>query len=151
MSFQLSDRSLSRLEGVDPRLVRVVKLAIQLTDTDFGVTEGLRSIETQKRYVELKKSTTMNSKHLDGKAVDLMAYCDGAASWELNLYDNIANAMKQAAQEEGVGIRWGGCWIVDDIRHWDGTMEEAMQHYIKTRVAEGKRPFIDGPHFELVG
>jgi hypothetical protein len=28
-------------------------------------------------------------------------------------------------------------------------MEEAMMHYIDTRRSEGRRPFIDAPHFEL--
>ena len=70
MSYKLSQRSLDRLEGVEDSLVVVVKRAIELTKVDFGVTEGLRSIETQKRYVELKKSKTMQSKHLDGRAVE---------------------------------------------------------------------------------
>jgi hypothetical protein len=29
-------------------------------------------------------------------------------------------------------------------------MEEAMNAYIDLRRSEGKRPFIDGPHFELI-
>jgi hypothetical protein len=29
-------------------------------------------------------------------------------------------------------------------------MEEAMVYYIDTRRKQNKRPFIDGPHFELV-
>jgi hypothetical protein len=28
-------------------------------------------------------------------------------------------------------------------------MEEAMNNYIDLRRSEGRRPFIDGPHFEL--
>jgi len=150
MSFQLSQRSLDRLEGVEDSLVVVVKRAIELTKVDFGVTEGLRTIETQKRYVELKKSKTMQSKHLDGRAVDLMAYCDGAASWELNLYDDIADAMAAAAREYGVIIRWGAAWHIDDIGTWQGKMEDAMTTYIDLRRSQGKRPFIDGPHFELM-
>ena len=50
---------------------------------------------------------TMKSKHLEGKAVDLMAYIDGRASWELNLYDEIADAMKEASKETEVNLRWG--------------------------------------------
>jgi len=150
MSYKLSQRSLDRLEGVEDSLVVVVKRAIELTKVDFGVTEGLRSIETQKRYVELKKSKTMQSKHLDGRAVDLMAYCDGAASWELNLYDDIADAMAEAAREYGVVIRWGAAWHIDDIGTWQGKMEDAMTTYIDLRRSQGKRPFIDGPHFELM-
>jgi peptidoglycan LD-endopeptidase CwlK len=90
--YELSQRSLSKLEGVDDRLITVVCKAIQLTDVDFGVIQGLRTIEEQKALVAKGASKTMKSKHLDGLAVDLMAYIDGRGSWELNVYDNIANA-----------------------------------------------------------
>lgn len=148
--FALSQRSLSRLEGVDERLVKIVCRAIEITDTDFGVVQGLRTLEEQKALVEKGASQTMKSKHLDGIAVDLVAYIGPKISWELNVYDNIAEAMQQAATEEGVAMRWGAAWNISDIREWDGTMEEAMNHYIDTRRAEGRRPFIDAPHFELM-
>ena len=149
MIFQLSPRSLARLDGVKPEMAGVVARAIQLTKVDFGVTEGLRSIETQRRYVEAGKSQTMDSKHLTGEAVDLVAYVGGQVSWELNLYDDIADAMRAAALEAGVAIRWGGAWNVPNICKWDGTMASAMNFYIDSRRREGRRPFIDGPHFEL--
>jgi peptidoglycan L-alanyl-D-glutamate endopeptidase CwlK len=150
MPFKLSQRSLDRLVGVKPQLVEVVKLAIELTTVDFGVDSGLRTLETQKRYVETGKSQTMNSKHLTGDAVDLVAYIDGQVSWELNVYDNLADAMKTAAAQKGVGLKWGAAWNVPDIRNWQGSMEAAMNHYIDERRKQGKRPFIDAPHFELV-
>jgi len=46
--FKLSQRSLDRMEGVHPDLIRVVKKAITFTKIDFGVIEGLRSEEKQK-------------------------------------------------------------------------------------------------------
>ena len=149
--YELSQKSLSKLEGVDERLVKVVCRAITLTDTDFGVILGLRTIEEQKELVAKGASKTMKSKHLDGLAVDLMAYINGRGSWELNVYDNIANAMREAAVDEGVPIRWGAAWHIPDIRFWPGTMEEAMNDYVDVRRAEGKRPFIDAPHFEITG
>lgn len=149
MSFKLSQRSLDRLDGVDSDLVAVVKRAIELTDIDFGVTEGLRSEETQRKYVEAGKSQTMKSKHLEGKAVDLVAYVDGAVTWELNVYDNIADAMKEAAKELGVSLRWGAAWHINNICDFDGTMDDAMMEYIDKRRSEGRRPFIDAPHFEM--
>ena len=91
----------------------------------------------------------MNSKHLTGDAVDLMAYIGSRGSWELNLYDNIADAMKQAAQELNVPLRWGAAWNTDDIRDWESSMEDCYELLCRcTRRREGKRPFIDGPHFE---
>jgi peptidoglycan LD-endopeptidase CwlK len=150
MSFRLSDRSMSMLQGVDEQLVATVKLAILNTKIDFGVICGIRTMEEQRVLVEKGASKTMRSKHLDGKAVDLMAYIgDGRASWELNLYDDIANAMKEAAIETGAVLCWGAAWHIPDIRQWNGTMEDAMNEYVDLRRSQGKRPFIDGPHFEL--
>ena len=150
MAFRLSKRSAGRLEGVNDDLVAVVKRAIELTKVDFGVTEGLRSVETQRKYVAAGKSQTMKSKHLDGRAVDLVAYIGSSVSWELNLYDDIANAMRVAAIELDVAIKWGAAWSVGDIRDFDGSMAEAMNEYIDLRRSQGRRPFIDGPHFELM-
>jgi peptidoglycan LD-endopeptidase CwlK len=149
VTFKLSAKSLTNLQGVEERLVRVVQRAIELTTVDFGVIEGLRTEETQRAYVAAGKSQTMASKHLEGKAVDLMAYVAGKPSWELNLYDDIADAMKKAAAEQGVAIRWGGAWTVNDITKWQGTMASAMNTYIDERRAQNRKPFIDGPHFEL--
>jgi peptidoglycan LD-endopeptidase CwlK len=148
--FKLSQRSLDKLEGVKPELVDVVKRAIELTTVDFGVIEGLRTEEQQKALVEKGASQTMKSKHLTGNAVDLMAYVGGRGCWELNVYDEIADAVKGAAEELGTPIRWGAAWTVSDLRNWEGTAEEAMNAYIDIRRAEGRRPFIDAPHFELV-
>lgn len=150
MAFRLSKRSLGRLDGVDPKLVEVVKRAIEITRVDFGVTEGLRTVETQRKYVAAGKSQTMKSKHLTGDAVDLVAYVGGSVSWELNLYDNLADAMRVAAIELDVPLKWGAAWSVGDIRNFDGSMAEAMNDYIDLRRSQGRRPFIDGPHFELI-
>lgn len=149
MAFKLSKRSLSRLEGVDERMVRVVKTAITVSKIDFGVICGLRTIEEQRELVAKGASQTMKSKHIDGLAVDLMAYVGGRASWELNLYDDIADAMKIAADEEDVSLRWGAAWHINDLREWDSSMQDAMNEYIDLRRGQGRRPFIDGPHFEL--
>ena len=149
MSFKLSQRSLERLDSVDPDLIKVVKYAIGVTKVDFGVIEGVRTLEKQKELVAAGASKTMNSKHLKGLAVDLMAYVGGRGCWELKVYDDIADAMKQGAIEYGVPIVWGASWHIRNIADWEGTMEEAMNDYIDTRRKEGKRPFIDGPHFEI--
>ena len=152
--FKLSSRSLGKLEGVNPVLVDTVKRAIELTKVDFGVIFGVRSLETQKKLYESGRSQTMKSKHLiqsDGTAhaVDLMAYDGSDPSWEIVMYDDIADAMKAAAKEKGAKIRWGAAWTVDNIAEWDGTMEAAMNAYVDLRRSQNRRPFIDGPHFQL--
>ena len=149
MSFKLSQRSLDKLEGVHPDMVKCVKSAIEYTKVDFGVICGLRTEAEQRELVDKGASQTMASKHLEGLAVDLMAYVGSRASWELNLYDDIADAMKEAAIKEGKSIRWGAAWH-KPLNEWDGSAEDLMNEYIDIRRAEGRRPFIDGPHFELV-
>jgi len=147
--FKLSKRSRDRLVGVDPRLVAVVNSAIGITKVDFGVVEGLRTEETQRAYVNAGKSQTMNSKHLTGHAVDLVAFVNGAVSWELNLYDEIAESMRIGALEHDLPLRWGAAWNIDDIRRWNGSMEAAMVYYIDERRRQNRRPFVDAPHFEV--
>ena len=149
MAFKLSSRSKERLIGVDTDLVEVVERAIELTKVDFGVTEGLRSLEKQKELVARGASQTLKSKHLEGKAVDLVAYLGSRISWEITFYDDIAEAIRQAAKELGVRIRWGAAWHISDICEYDGTMQEATDEYVKLRISQGRRPFIDAPHFEL--
>ena len=150
MTFKLSTRSLDRLIGVDPRLVAVVKAAIHSTKVDFGVICGMRTLEEQQDLVAKGASQTMKSKHLQGYAVDLMAYCGSRASWELNLYDDIADAMAEAAREVDVPVRGGAAWHISNVAQFQGTMEDAMNEYIDTRRTQNRRPFIDGPHFELM-
>lgn len=119
--FKLGKRSIERLQGVHPDLVRVVERAIDLTTVDFTVLEGLRSPERQQTLVASGASQTLNSRHITGHAVDLGAWVDNQVDWSWPLYTKIANAMKAAASELGVAIVWGGDW----------------------------RTFKDGPHFEL--
>tara|TARA_Y100000992_G_C21237035_1_gene478701 strand:+ start:896 stop:1369 length:474 start_codon:yes stop_codon:yes gene_type:complete len=154
MSFTLSSRSLSKLEGVHESLVNIVKEAIQATKVDFGVICGTRTKQEQAELVKKGASKTMNSKHLPqestGKshAVDLMAYIGSRASWELNLYDDIADAMRVGAIMEGVNVTWGGAWH-KTLNSWSGSSHDLMNEYIDTRRGQGRKPFIDGPHFQI--
>ena len=150
MTFKLSRRSLDRLEGIDERLQAVVKQAITLTKTDFGVIQGMRTLEQQKELVAKGASQTMKSKHLEGRAVDLVAYFGSNVSWELNVYDDICDAMAEAARRHTVAIKWGAAWSEGDIRLYQGSAEDAMNAYIDLRRSEGRRPFIDAPHFEMM-
>lgn len=118
MTFKLGPRSVARLKGVHPDLVKVVERAIQLSTVDFTVLEGLRTIERQKALVDAGSSQTMNSRHLDGHAVDLGAWVDGQVDWSWPLYSRIADAMKRAADELEIPIEWGGDWKMKDGPHW---------------------------------
>jgi len=119
MSFGLSAQSLSTLAGVHPDLVKVVKRAIQLTEVDFRVIEGLRTVARQQQLVNAGASKTMRSRHITGHAVDLAAMVGSDIRWDWPLYAKIAKAMKQAAAELNVPIEWGGDWrTFKDGPHW---------------------------------
>jgi len=119
--FTLGPRSKVRLQGVNPDLVKVVERAIKLSEVDFTVIEGLRTLERQRKLVDSGASQTMKSRHLTGHAVDLAAWVDDQVDWSWPLYDKIAAAMKQASAQVNVPIEWGGDWT----------------------------SFKDGPHFQL--
>lgn len=119
--YKFSLRSEKNLQGVNSDLIKLVRQALTLSEIDFGITEGLRAIEKQKQLVKEGKSRTMNSRHLSGHAVDIIAYLAGEASWEFNDYKQIAKAFKEASIQLKIPLEWGG--------DWPG--------------------FRDGPHFQL--
>lgn len=109
-NFRFSIRSEGNLKGVNADLVKVVRRALELSTVDFGVIEGIRTVERQKELVATGKSQTMNSRHITGHAIDVFAYPTASGSWEWKYYEQIAGAFKQAAKEVGVPIEWGGDW-----------------------------------------
>lgn len=118
-NFKLSKMSERRLSEVHPDLQAVVRRALELSPVDFTVLEGKRSLARQKQLVLAGASTTMNSRHLTGHAVDLGAYVGGRVRWDWPLYHQIAPAVKRAAIELGVEIEWGGDWTYfKDGPHW---------------------------------
>ena len=119
-NFKLSQRSLDRLKGVHSDLVKVVKRAIEISEYDFMVVEGLRTKETQAEYVKKGVSQTMNSRHIIGQAVDLAPLENGVIDWnnKKGQFDAVAKAMKQAAKELNVKITWGGDWKMLDKPHF---------------------------------
>ena len=130
--YKLSQRSKDKLSGVKTRLIAVVTSAIEHTTVDFGVIQGLRTLEEQKELVAKGASQTMRSKHLTGDAVDLMAYVGSRASGELYLYDVIADAIKKACINQSKQVTWGAAWH-KKLNEWSGTSEELMKTYIDLR------------------
>jgi len=119
MICNLSKKSRDRLAGVHPDLVKVVERAIEITEIDFAVLEGVRSKTRQEQLVKAGASQTMRSRHLTGHAVDLGAYAAGSVRWDWPLYHKLAVAVKQAAAELQIPIEWGGDWTTfKDGPHW---------------------------------
>ena len=134
MGFKLGKTSLARLQGVDETLVNVVKRAIEISEVDFTVMEGVRTLERQRELYAQGRTTpgkivtwTMKSKHIEGKAVDLVPY---PLDWnDIEKFNKIKDAMFQAAKELDVNLRWGADW------DGDGKYREKGEY--------------DSPHFEI--
>lgn len=127
MSYQFGKRSLENLKGVNPLLVKVLNRALEITHVDFTVIEGLRTVERQKQLVNEGKSQTMNSRHITGDAVDIIPV---NTKWKLEEFIPLLKAVKQAADELGVKLRFGINWKNDPSLP------------IETK-------FIDAPHVEI--
>jgi peptidoglycan L-alanyl-D-glutamate endopeptidase CwlK len=147
MPFTLGAKSLQELDGVHPELVKVVKRAIELTEQDFSVNDGKRTIEEQRHYLESGATTTMDSRHLTGHAVDLVPYINGKLRWEWGPIYKITAAMQNSAAELNIPIRWGGVWDRELAQLHD--FEQDVAAYVSRRKAIGKKAFLDGPHYEL--
>lgn len=139
--IKFSARSLGNLEGVHPKLVRVVKRAAEMAEAaeDFMVIEGVRTLARQKElYAQgrtkpgTKVTWTLTSNHFKqrdgyGHAVDMVPY---PVDWNNTArFNRLAELMFEAAEKEGVKIRWGADW------DQDGKPRE--------------RGETDSPHFEL--
>lgn len=154
MTYALGRTSLANLSGVHPDLVRVVKRAIQTTRQDFSVFEGLRSEQRQLALLKSGASRVKRGKHQRqddgfGHAVDLLPFIDGMPRWEWGAIWAIADAMRDAAIEENVRLRWGGVWDRKLNLLQDGVdgLKAAVEAY---KVRHPGPDFLDGPHYELV-
>lgn len=140
MAYVLGKKSLANLEGVHPDLVRVVRRAIEISEVDFKVIEGVRTLARQKQLYAQGRTApgnvvtwTMNSRHFVqkdgyGHAVDLLP---APYDWkELAPFNAVAHAMLRAASVENVRIRWGADW------DGDGKPREKGE--------------TDSPHFEII-
>lgn len=126
-NFKFSQRSETNLKGVNPDLIKVIRRALELTPVDFIVIEGLRTQARQKEMVATGKSQTMNSRHLTGNAVDIIPV---NTTWNIEEFKPLLKAVKQAADEQGLKLRFGINWKNDPSLP------------IETR-------FIDAPHIEI--
>lgn len=119
MPNRFSTRSLGHLEGLHPDLLKVMHAAITFCPIDFGIIDGKRTMAEQKELVEAGASWTLKSRHLTGKAVDVMAYVNGKGRWEEALYKQIGEHVLKVARNLNVPLVWGGTWKVRDWGHFE--------------------------------
>jgi peptidoglycan LD-endopeptidase CwlK len=145
--FTFGEKSLRELEGVHPELVALVHRALELSDQDFAVHDGLRTKAEQEQLLISGASQTLDSKHLTGDAIDLVPVINGKLRWEWEPIYTVAKAVRQAAKELNLKITWGAAWDVNFTNTLD-TPEAVSDAYVARRKAAGKKPFLDGPHFQ---
>lgn len=141
------EQSEANLNGVRADLVAVVHRAVEICPQAFMVFEGLRTRDRQRALMSMGVTKTMDSKHLTGDAVDLVPLRAGKPVWEWDLIYPIATAMRQAAQELGTQIRWGG--FRDVLNGTTETVRDLVATYVRECKDDGHKALIDGPHFEV--
>lgn len=147
--FNEADRAI--LEKVHSQLAMVVYLAAEKCPVKLNVIEGLRTERRQAELVKKGASKTMHSRHLTGHAIDLAPVVDGVTRWDWPLFFPIAAAMRTASIALDVPLRWGGVWDtpLSALPETAEDIEQEQMQYVLRRRAEGKRAFLDGPHFEI--
>lgn len=110
MNFNFSIRSEKRLTGVHSDLIQLARMALQVSEVDFAITEGIRDQQRQNVLFKEGFSQTLNSRHLTGHAIDVMAWIDGHASWDWGYYQKINEAFCLASDELSIPVEWGGKW-----------------------------------------
>jgi peptidoglycan L-alanyl-D-glutamate endopeptidase CwlK len=100
----------ANLKALDPSLVRVIRKAqADNPDLRFVIGSGKRDAALQRQAVAWGWSKTRDSYHRTGHAVDLWPLDPGGhISFDRETQSRIGAAMKKAASELHVSIRWGG-------------------------------------------
>lgn len=149
--FRFGAKSAAHLVGVHADLVRVTHRALELTGINFAVIAGLRTQAEQMQLVASGASQTMVSRHLTGHAVDIAPVIGGKLRWDWPPFFSLADAMFRAAKMEAVPLRWGGAWdweMAPGVELVAGA-EALSAAYVDACRRKGKKPYLDGPHFEL--
>ncbi len=153
MPYTFGAKSEKNLEGVIPSLVTLARRALELTDQDFGIVDGVREQAEQAALVAAGASRTMHSKHRRqddgfGHAIDAAPYIAGRTRYDMNACCHVAAAMREAAIEQGLAVTWGGVWD-RDLRSLPAGADGMRRAVAEYEVRHPGRDFIDGPHFQI--
>lgn len=118
MGYALTSADERKLVGVNARLVRVVREVAARYPGRFSVIEGVRTKARQRALVAKGASRTMNSKHLIGRAVDVVPVIGGRVSWDWAHYHALVACAKAVSAELGIPLTFGYDWGWD-APHWE--------------------------------
>lgn len=127
--MKLSAKDEAKLKGCHPDLVKIVRHAAEITTIPFVIMETKRSVEQQRKNIAKGVSQTMRSRHLPSKdglarAADIVPVIDNGNGrftviWAWPTYYKLAPIIKQAANDAGIPVEWGGDWkSFKDGPHW---------------------------------
>lgn len=130
-NFYFGSTSRKRLETCHPDIQKLMALALDKTEEDFTILQGVRGEQEQNKLYEEGRTKVKfpNSKHniTPSMAIDIAPY---PIDWNnADRFHKLAKVVFEAAEELGLNIRWGGDWDKDG----DTT----------------DQTFNDLPHFEL--
>ena len=123
--YKFSKRSIQELELINPKLAALMDQAIERSPIDFGIPNngGKRTAEKQNELynkgVSKCDGILKKSYHQSGNAVDVYAYVNGKASWDVEHLCIIAGVVLSIASEMGLNIRWGGTFGSNKFKGWD--------------------------------
>lgn len=118
LKYKFGKTSLSRMKGVDARLIILVTTYMCMGKKDIGITYGARTPEEQEHMLKTGKTQVTKSKHLltkeelitqggfkidivESNAIDIVAYKEGKQIWERAFYKDIIEDMKKIAKFYG--------------------------------------------------
>lgn len=128
MTYSLSNKSLNKMEGVHPTLIRLIKESIVDSPFDFAITQGVRSAAYQHELYQQgrtkpgriitnadgyrRKSNHQVKEDGLGYAVDfVIVNPDSSYDWNsINKYIAVGEHICNVAKELGIQVSWGGRW-----------------------------------------
>ena len=141
--YRFGNTSKTRLSTCHKDIQIIMNKSILISNVDFGISEGERSVKKQLQYFNEGKSKIDGIKkkgkhnYSPSLAVDIYPYFEGGAKWDnehLSYLSGIIHAVSEMLFNNGEithKIRWGGNWDMDGIILID-------------------QSFDDRPHFELI-
>jgi hypothetical protein len=140
MAFSFATRSRSELSGVHPALKDVMQRALLLSPVDFAIARGRRSSGNPTTPLPQMPGNPVVSRLASGHAASIVAFAQGQYRLDPVLTLDVADAVRRAAKQSDVALRWGGA---PAIANWTDT-EDA----VAAQFAAGQEGAI--PHyFEL--